>query len=104
MNTQLDISFSSKVEEFVNELRSLEKKIPPDALPKKNRYFFRIHEAMKRSNDGCRDMENFIGNKSNLLKEIQEGFRQTILPWFDQRKKSSYICFKHRFRTVSRVS
>lgn len=75
--------FEHDVAEFTRQLAELETKLGDAAVPRLDETFQQLSDAIGRSRDACRVIEEKLRGEPLLLKEVQARFRDEIRPWFD---------------------
>lgn len=77
--------FSEDVARFTRELTQLAAEIPADAIPQPGDAFHeRTRAAIVDSQTACREFEERHSDSPELIKEVQQGFRDATEPWFGQ--------------------
>jgi extracellular factor (EF) 3-hydroxypalmitic acid methyl ester biosynthesis protein len=84
MRPSLTQFLTTDAQHYVDQLASLERSLPPDAVPQFDETYERLRQATHASAAACRRFEQEVGDDDQTLREAQHRFREMIQPWFDQ--------------------
>lgn len=92
MSDQIDMFFSTQVEQLLTTFSRLEHEIKPNQPPGHDKHLAELRQAIAKASKACSALEEAIGDNPDLLKKVRARFQQAISYWFDQ----SWLVFKAR--------
>lgn len=84
MSTGMEHLCENDIATFKERLADLERRIAPDAQPRKDGFYRELHAAWQDSCRACREIEAQLDGEPDELKQAKQSFREQICQWLDQ--------------------